>query len=300
MNDVSDGPDADSVDLVMPVVSPSLFLSDFRVGTVQVLCQGEARLARHNNLLGQIRGALGTHLHAVASEGARRGGPCDFSPPCAYQLMWNSAGDVRPGFPAPHPWAIRADALDQDLVITIRLFGFATDISGEIADALVRALRSGLSLRPGGLDIADRAIVVAEGVEDRLVEHSAELEFETPLLLRNSKDGANVEPSALIRTLLHRADGMARFWHGCRLDIDFPATLAATSEVEGTWVDTDVVRWKRSARQQGKLIGMSGVTGKLALRHVAKFSWLLSLGEVIHCGSRTAWGLGRFKFLRTI
>ena len=272
-------------------------LAEFRFVAVAVRIPGAVELLSSPAHIGKIRGALGEALMETASPAVRAGGRCIWDPPCAYAVLWQPEGELRPGKPMPAPYVIETDAFGNDLVITLKLAGMAGDYLGEVGDALLRALRRGLSIRgPKRLEPADRTYAEHVGLRDPEIDSQATLEFQTPLLLRNAGE-AHIEPSAVLRTMIHRADGLAR-WCGIQLDVDFPALLEATKQVEGDWTEVDVRNWQRGAIHQRRVIPMEGALGRLHLTgNLAPFSPFVALTEAFHCGSRTAWGQGRFRIV---
>ncbi|NBC33314.1 MAG: hypothetical protein GVY13_11620, partial [Alphaproteobacteria bacterium] len=124
---------ADQVDL------PGLAARWFRQ-TIRLVCPNAGPLALDPGLPGQIRGALGHVLLAAASEPARAGRPCCWSPPCAYDVVFGDHGRIASGEEMPKPLVLSVDALDQDLLVRATLFGFATDWIDAVAEALAVAL----------------------------------------------------------------------------------------------------------------------------------------------------------------
>ena len=259
-----------------------------------------AGLVANPALPGKVRGALGTALHAAASAEAQAGEPCRWEPPCGYQVLWCKNGELRPGYDLPSPFVIEADALDNDLWITVRLFGAAGDYLGEVADALVRGLRAGLS-GIGRLEPSRRIMVAQEGVAVPVMRGMAELSFVTPVLIRNTEKGNHVEPRALLKGLVDRIDGLAR-WSALQLSDEARAeTLAAISALDGTWEQAEVVPWRRGAMRQGKVLPMGGAIGRVVYRgDLATVAPLLALGEICFAGARAAFGQGRFRLERVI
>lgn len=244
-------------------------------------------------LLGRIRGALGAQLRETASLAARAGQPCPWSPPCAYDQLWRGQGDVRPGFPIPAPYVIEADADGADLIVTLRLFGRAGDLLGEVADAVLRGLRLGLS-GIGPLEPTDRDLRIVEGCTPILASHDIELTFLTPLLLR-AENAAHIDPTAFLRSLILRCCGIG-WW--CDLDLtpDIDGLLAATDLIQGMWQSVETTAWTRTSSPQRRRIPMEGWLGELHLSgSILPLADVLALGSVTHAGSRTAWGLGRYQ-----
>lgn len=283
----------DRVGLSLPAVS---FLEYCEITSVSLVCRKVGQVLADPAHIGKIRGALGEVLRESASAAVRAGRECDWVPPCAYQMLWRSPGELRPGKAMPAPYVLETDALGRDLRVSLTLVGFAGDYLGEVGDALVRALRRGLSgpermvLEPEQRQFHERL-----GLPDSGIRHQARLDFVTPLLIRNSNEGAHIEPGAVLRSMIHRGDAFAR-WCGVELDADFPALLEATKRVEGAWAGVDVQEWKRGAVQQQRIVPMEGALGRLHLRgDLAPFAPFIAMAQVYHCGARTAWGLGRFR-----
>ncbi|BAQ71288.1 hypothetical protein NHU_04168 [Rhodovulum sulfidophilum] len=266
------------------------------VSHIMVLCPMGAGGMRDPALVGKIRGALGEALRESASPAVRAGLPCTFSPPCAYAALWSPEGEIRPGKPMPSPYVIEADAESDRLRVTVKLVGRAGDYLGEVGDALIRALRRGLSgKRWTRLEPEARSYSETIGLADPGLTAQASLRFLTPLLVRNSENGPHIEPGAVLRGMIHRADGMARHC-GIKLDADFPALLEATKFVEGVWTDVDVQDWTRGAVRQRRLVPMEGALGRLHMRgDLAPFSPFIALAEELHTGSRVQFGQGRFR-----
>lgn len=257
-------------------------------------------MARDHQVLGKIRGCLGIALREVGSAAIRSDRDCTWSPPCAYHVLWRKAGEVRRGFPMPAPFVVETESKGRDLQISVLLFGRAADYLGEVCDALIRGLRRGLTgYSAGKLEIIDRALNETIGVIGQPVSTYASLCFVTPFLIRNGEE-RHVTPASFLRGLIDRVDGIAAL-HGVKLDCDFPALKMAASEIEGAWEGADTVDWQRYSSPQNRRIPMQGVVGRLHLRgRLLEFSEFLAIGAVVHAGSRTSWGQGRYRIEKVI
>ena len=105
-----------------------------------VLClSGAAGAGR--GITGQVRRSFLGALGPAASAEAQDGQPCPWDPPCALDVfcreqMRNSNGD---GLPIPYVLTLRRAG--PDLMVTLRLFGIASDWAFAAAEALVAGLR---------------------------------------------------------------------------------------------------------------------------------------------------------------
>lgn len=274
----------------------------FRVADMTCRCVGASALRQSSGLIEKIRGALGATLNETASPSVRGGGNCTWSPPCAYQVLWCPQGEVRPGYAVPSPLVLAADVQGNDLLITARLFGFACDYLGEVGDALIRALARGLSgIATDGLSVSERQFRTDDGINIPVICAQAELQFLTPMLIRGPHSEVSVEPTAFLRGLVHRVDGMAR-WHGARLERDLILSmLNAATLIESQWEQSKQMSWRRGAVQQGKIVPMKGALGRLYLRGALEpFAALIGLGALTFAGSRTAFGQGRYFIGHTL
>ena len=269
----------------------------FRFAEVALCCIGSAALLESSGLIEKLRGALGVSLHETASPAVKARGNCTWRPPCGWQVLWMPQGEVRPGYAVPAPLVLLAEVRGDDLFLTARLFGFACDYLGEVGDALIRALKRGLTgIAPGGLEVSDRQFRASDGLDIPAIHAQAALRFHTPLLIRGPNAEGSVEPAAFLRGLIHRVDGMAR-WHGLRLEKELAlALLEAAASVESHWEEAKQLSWRRRAVQQGRDVPMKGALGTLYLRgNLAPFAALIGIGALTFAGSRTAFGQGRYS-----
>ena len=262
-------------------------------------CPGEAGLTRDFNVPAKIRGAWGRKLAEGASQEALAGNACPWPAPCGYDLFFNCQGMMASGLEIPKPYVLSIEAVGGDLLVTLTLFGIAADWAGEASDALVRALRHGLDEsgnRQRKLEVSDRLVEHATGLPLPGPLASASLTFQTPVALR-SGEALHVRPASLLKSLGHRATGLA-LWHGMALDMDV-GHFSERAEWLGTNADWKVAAlpgWARGSQAQGRKIRMSGVLGTLQLEHLSAFeAGLITLGSYTHVGSRAALGMGRYS-----
>ncbi|SMH30323.1 CRISPR system precrRNA processing endoribonuclease RAMP protein Cas6 [Azospirillum agricola] len=249
---------------------------------------------------GRLRGAWGRQLLNTASPVARHGGPCPWSPPCAYDPLFREHPALM-GLETPKPYVIAADPAPDGLdlmALRLTLFGFATDWLESAADAWVLALRGGVAM-PNGLHAAleplDRRIAVHEGVAASAPPAAARLHFVTPLCLRRGGT-THGGVGSLFTSLGNRLSGMARW-----LDTTVVADWRSLKEHAATLtIDASSLRplaWHRhSARQGDAPIRMEGLRGTVTLTGDLGPLWpLLTLGALTHAGSHAAQGLGRYS-----
>ncbi len=282
-----------------PIALPAL-CETFETTSVDIHCSGAAQLAANPAIGGRVRGALGKQLELSASPGALAGTGCDWRAPCALDLLFVTHGHLTAGMEIPRPWALAILPRGDDLLVSLRLFGLAGNWAGEIADALVRALRQGLrrlTPRETGLRIIDRQIISQRGVAGVCPPgHSLMLETLTPLSLRHDRH-THADPGALVKSLGNRASGLAR-WHGVALALDSAALVAEAEALRKQAL------WEQSSRA-GPWLGRSsrhpdtkkldGISGRLLLPPPGPVARaLLEIGTLVQAGGRTTHGMGRY------
>ncbi len=132
------------------------------------------------------------------------------------------------------------------------------------------------------------------------LQSSIVLHFLTPTRLKFENSlTSDLEFHILIRNLLRRLSALSYFHCGQRLDLDFKGLIERAKRVTKVesrlrWVD-----WERySARQQSTML-MGGLIGSVTFEGpLAEFLPLLKLGELVHVGKGTVFGLGLYELGR--
>jgi len=102
----------------------------------------------------------------------------------------------------------------------------------------------------------------------------------------------------LIRALLRRLSSLSYFHCGQRLELDYKEWVALaqgvqTVEKELIWHD-----WERYSTRQKQRMTLGGFMGRIAFEGFFQdFLPLLALGEILHVGKGTTFGLGRYRLL---
>lgn len=264
--------------------------------------QGHGQAIGDPGLPGRIRGAFGEELLARASAEAARGDACPWDPPCTFEILFKKQGRMEPGLDYPGPWVIELDAMDGNLIVIFKLFGFACDYAAAAAESLTYALmakvdyagRTGFFFqRPV---IVDRTIVMAEPIDFRAPRSGMILDFVTPATLTGNTIKHN--PRGLITTAAARLSGLAR-WHDVALHIDREALVQATRLLDFEWIEATNVHWQRGSSRQEKSFRMGGIVGRLVIAgemvDLSLPGAVLTIGERTHIGADVAFGCGRFE-----
>lgn len=99
----------------------------------------------------------------------------------------------------------------------------------------------------------------------------------------------------LIRALLRRLSNLAYFHCGGELPLDFRGVIAAAEQVETIGSDLRWYDWERYSTRQAARMKLGGVIGRVTYRgDLQPFLPILRLGEVVHVGKGTSFGLGKY------
>ncbi|MGE0826957.1 MAG: CRISPR system precrRNA processing endoribonuclease RAMP protein Cas6 [Candidatus Binatia bacterium] len=105
-----------------------------------------------------------------------------------------------------------------------------------------------------------------------------------------------VDFHVLIRVLLRRVANLSYFHCGTELDLDFRALIAAAEQIETADSNLRWYDWERYSARQDARMKMGGVVGHVTYRgNLHPFLPLLRLGEAIHVGKGTSFGLGKYE-----
>jgi hypothetical protein len=199
----------------------------------------------------------------------------------------------------PKPYVLAAEPRGHDLVVSLTLFGFATDWSAAAAHALVatlqhridwRALRPGLFLpRP---DIAGVTMHAIEGLPPPPERDTFEIQFLTPM---NAEGDDPLErPATIVARLARRVQGLAQ-WHDAAIDADWQELSAVWESLS---YDAGFLRRRRVTRHSGRQMRhyqTGAVEGALRIADPpAVLRKLLTIGREVLIGKGASEGFGRF------
>jgi len=99
----------------------------------------------------------------------------------------------------------------------------------------------------------------------------------------------------LIRSLLRRLSNLAYFHRGTALEIDFRAIIAEAQTINTMTQDLRWYDWERYSSRQDVRMQLGGVVGRVTYSgNLEPFLPLLRLGEFLHVGKGTSFGLGKY------
>jgi hypothetical protein len=120
--------------------------------------------------------------------------------------------------------------------------------------------------------------------------------FETPCrMVRGATLTDQPEFHVLFRSLLRRLSSLAYFHCGSDLDLDFRALAAAAEHVRLIRDETSWFDWERYSARQDARMSLGGIVGDAEYEgEMAQLLPVLRLGEILHAGKGTGFGLGRY------
>lgn len=126
------------------------------------------------------------------------------------------------------------------------------------------------------------------------------LHFVTPTRLKYGESlTSDLEFHILIRSLLRRISSLSYFHCGKRLTLDFKGLIEQAMAVNIVerhlrWLD-----WERYSHRQETKMKLGGFVGQITFQGDLEEFWpILRLGELVHVGKGTAFGLGQYRIKR--
>jgi len=121
--------------------------------------------------------------------------------------------------------------------------------------------------------------------------------FETPVNLKDGgKSAARPDFHVFFRQAMRRISSLAYFHHGRPLEADYAGLAERSRQVELVENHTLAMNIERFSRRQGRRIPMGGLLGSVTYRgHLEEFIPWLALGEEVHVGKNTVFGLGKYR-----
>lgn len=101
--------------------------------------------------------------------------------------------------------------------------------------------------------------------------------------------------SLFIRRLLRRLCWLAEAHCGQERELDFPRLLLKAQDIKTTYQNLSWYDWGRYSSHQRAYLKMGGFTGQITFEgDLGEFLPFIKLGEYLHIGNGTAYGLGKY------
>jgi hypothetical protein len=278
------------------------------------------------------RGAFGHALkRTVCTMRLRPCASCILHTACVYPALFappapNGSGMLAHADVLPPPYVLdpagqpeQPSALDQRIIVTLRLFGTGTRAGAYALLALARAAENGIgakriSLAPVAIKPAEPAACEVPWSEAALREaarprplaspppmpHAVTVQFDTPLRLRLKNDLVTpdaLRPAHVFGAAIRRASLLWRCHGPAPIEADFRALKTMVSPL--VWRER-ALGWVESTRyssRQNTTMQTGGILGTATLElgglePLWPFLWL---GQFLHVGKNTTMGFGRYR-----
>ena len=123
------------------------------------------------------------------------------------------------------------------------------------------------------------------------------LKFHTPTRIKYREDLVlDLEFHILIRNLLRRISTLSYFHCANEINIDFKGLIRDAEKIETAKNTLSWKDWERYSNRQETRMKMGGFVGEITFKgNLGKFLPFIMLGEYIHVGKGTSFGLGKYE-----
>ena len=124
------------------------------------------------------------------------------------------------------------------------------------------------------------------------------IRFSTPVrIIYNGRETQNLDFHVLLRSLVRRIGLLSYFYSDQQRTIDYRGLIASALRVRTASADLRRCDWRRYSSRQERVIDMEGTERRRDLRRQVdpEFVPFLRLGELIHAGKGTVFGLGKYE-----
>ena len=144
-----------------------------------------------------------------------------------------------------------------------------------------------------------KAVAIEDLIPSRLTPDTLRLKFLTPTRLKyDGQLSPTLEFHILARNLLRRISLLSYFHCEKQLELDFKGLIEEAKDVKVQKGNLHWLDWERYSNRQDTKIKMGGFIGSITFEGGFKeFLPFLILGEYIHVGKGTSFGLGKYKIL---
>lgn len=252
-------------------------------------------------LLGRIRRAWGTRLKRSASPEGFAGKPCPWDPPCARDIFFHEQFRFSANHGLPKPYVFSMDVERSHLVVRLALFGAGIDYSYAAREALVEALRFGVSWNKAEAPVDHtqesseirsceiRPLIPADISDDC---QRLRISFITPLKL-GGEDPAN-NPSTIIARMARRTGNMLH-WMGCGLDANWSEISRLWKQLDYSILEDAPAVIHHNSRRQNARYDVDGVQMTFDIDGaLAPLIPIIAASQTCNIGGNATAGFGRF------
>lgn len=274
-----------------------------------------------------LRGVFGHALRRAACMTRQKEcGGCPLQQSCPYTGLFEPPADKRLGRSQqqtpPPPYIIEAPeerrtryAAGETFSFEMVLIGRARSRLSLIAHSFKQAFAHGIGSAKGQGRLDNIAVETPQGWHnifsdgciqahpDTLIlpaayPESCTLQTRTPFRLQSQSSvlgTRRIQVGILLRQLMRRTSAIATCYWDAPIEADF-GRLAAAAECITARSDLYWQDWTRYSNRQQQKMTLGGITGSWHFEYLPlPFAQLLHIGQWLHIGKETAFGLGRYR-----
>lgn len=252
---------------------------------------------------------------------------------CVYSYVFNTSilQEIEKGERFPHPFIIEPPLEDKEyygindrLDFHLILVGRAVDYIPYFIFAFEELGRMGIGRNKGKYFIEtvisiykDKEIIIYDGNSHfkdsyRIIEsfelvieaaqlnyHQVTFNFITPTRIKyDGKLIVNINFEIFLKNLLRRLSGLANVHCNEKWDLEWKQIIdKAKNGVRTVHSDLKWYDWERYSQRQGTKMKMGGFMGEITFEgELGEFMPFIKLGEYLHVGKGTVFGLGKYEF----
>jgi hypothetical protein len=266
-----------------------------------------------------IRSVFGSALRRIScTTGMPTCAGCEHTRTCPYGYAFETpqSASEQPGSPfAPHPFVLALDVepgarlgAGEAFPLELTLVGRGRVYLAPMVEAVKEMGKMGLGPKRQRFflshidDIHPDGPRVILGKEARFFSAeptlwSVALTTVSPLrLLSQGEPLKSLDLGVLLRALFRRIGALSRHHCGFEPVVDYARLLEGAAQVEVTLRDLSWEDRRRFSARQGRPMTLGGLTGSLEFKgHLEPVLPFLRLGEFLHVGKGTSFGLGRYR-----
>lgn len=166
-----------------------------------------------------------------------------------------------------------------------------SDFSNTRYDIIYESRRRFLS---NGYKVKTFAEIVEE--TSRYGSKTLTIRFVTPARIKHQgRLGTSIEFCVFIKNILRRLSLLSEMHCGSKLDLNFREIIQKAENVAAIDPDLRWYDWERYSSRQNTRLKMGGFVGDITFEgELAEFLPFIKMGEYLHIGQGTAFGLGKF------
>jgi len=274
-----------------------------------------------------FRGKFGHVLkHTICIISHRQCEICELAPQCAYHYLFQTKNKKEQEVPRPFilepPLTSKRFFLkDEVFYLNLLLMGRAIDYIPYFLYGFIKMGEEGIGMDKGKFEVFSLKAFNREG--DRKEIYSSEtpklntnfdrlnlfhlkekfipqitLQFVTPthIQIRGQMQEA-IEFETLIKAIIRRFKSLSYF-HADGEKIEYPVDFKKASTIEIVHSELETVNYRRYSNRQKQNLPLTGFTGKITYRgDIGPYYPWLKIGEYLHVGKGTVFGMGWYKIL---